>query len=104
MCLFFSIKVNAQEIRNFYDFKVKIIDGKEFDFSQLKGKKVMIVNTASKCGFTPQYAKLQDLYTKYGGEKFVIIGFPANNFFSQESGTKSEIEEFCTDRDKILTQ
>ncbi|OFX58181.1 MAG: glutathione peroxidase [Bacteroidetes bacterium GWA2_30_7] len=95
MCLFFSAKVNAQDIRNFYDFKVKAINGEEFDFSQLKGKKVMLVNTASKCGFTPQYAKLEEVYKKYGGEKFVIIGFPANNFFSQEPGTNSEIEEFC---------
>ncbi|OFX19900.1 MAG: glutathione peroxidase [Bacteroidetes bacterium GWA2_31_9] len=95
MCLFFSVKVNAQDIRNFYDFKVKSIDGEEFDFSQLKGKKVMIVNTASKCGFTPQYAQLEEVYKKYGGDKFVIIGFPANNFLHQESGTNSEIQDFC---------
>ena len=64
----------------FYDFKVKTLDGGTFDFATLKGKKVMIVNTASKCGFTPQYKDLEELYTRYGGEKFVIIGFPANNF------------------------
>lgn len=80
----------------FYDFKVKTLDGGTFDFATLKGKKVMIVNTASKCGFTPQYKDLEELYTRYGGEKFVIIGFPANNFLSQEPGTAAEIKEFCT--------
>lgn len=95
MCLFFNAKVNAQDILNFYDFKVKAINGEEFDFSTLKGKKVMIVNTASKCGFTPQYAKLEEVYKKYGGEKFIIIGFPANNFLSQEPGSNTEIQDFC---------
>ncbi len=79
----------------FYDFKVKTLDGKEFDFSSLKGKKVMIVNTASKCGFTPQYRELEELYEKYSDE-LVIIGFPANNFGQQEPGTDAEIREFCT--------
>jgi glutathione peroxidase len=79
----------------FYDFKVKTLEGKEFDFSSLKGKKVMIVNTASKCGFTPQYKQLEDLYEKYKDE-LVIIGFPANNFGKQEPGTASQIREFCT--------
>jgi glutathione peroxidase len=79
----------------FYDFKVKTLDGKEFDFSSLKGKKVMIVNTASKCGFTPQYKELEELYEKYNDE-LVIIGFPANNFGQQEPGTAAEIREFCT--------
>ena len=79
----------------FYDFKVKTLDGKEFDFSSLKGKKVMIVNTASKCGFTPQYKELEELYEKYSDE-LVIIGFPANNFGQQEPGTAAEIREFCT--------
>jgi glutathione peroxidase len=80
----------------FYDFKVTDIDGKEFDMSSLKGKKVLIVNVASKCGLTPQYAKLQKLYEKYGDDNFVIIGFPANNFGSQEPGTNVEIKKFCT--------
>lgn len=79
-----------------YDFKAKTIDGKEFDFSSLKGKKVMIVNTASLCGFTPQYADLEKLYQEYGGDHFVIIGFPANNFGSQEPGSNTEIHAFCT--------
>jgi len=79
----------------FYDFKVKTLEGKDFDFSTLKGKKVMIVNTASKCGFTPQYEDLENLYEQYG-QKLVIIGFPANNFLNQEPGSASEIREFCT--------
>ncbi|MBN2772626.1 MAG: glutathione peroxidase [Prolixibacteraceae bacterium] len=81
--------------KSFFDFKVEAIDGSEFDFSTLKGKKVLVVNTASKCGFTPQYEDLEKLYKKYGGEKFTIIGFPANNFLSQEPGTNDEIIEFC---------
>lgn len=80
----------------FYQFVVKDIDGKDFSLEQLKGKKVMVVNVASKCGLTPQYEKLESLYKQYGGEKFVIIGFPANNFLSQEPGTDAEIKSFCT--------
>ena len=79
-----------------YDFKVKTLEGGDFDFSTLKGKKVMIVNTASKCGFTPQYKDLEEVYEKYQGD-FVIIGFPANNFGSQEPGTATEIRKFCTE-------
>ena len=80
---------------SFYDFKMKTIDGKEFDFAQLKGKKVMIVNTASKCGLTPQYASLEELYKEFGGDKFVILGFPANNFAGQEPEDNSTSAEFC---------
>jgi len=80
---------------SFYNIKVKSIDDKDYSLKQLKGKKVMIVNTASKCGFTPQYEQLESLYKKYGGDKFVIIGFPANNFLSQEPGSNAEIKEFC---------
>ncbi|MGQ1890891.1 glutathione peroxidase [Thermophagus sp. OGC60D27] len=80
---------------DFYNFKVKTIDGETFDFSRLKGKKVMIVNTASKCGFTPQYQQLQEIYQKYGGNGFIILGFPANNFLNQEPGTPEEIRNFC---------
>lgn len=80
----------------FYDFVVKDINGKDFKFSQLAGKKVMIVNTASKCGFTPQYEDLEKLYKEFGGKDFVIIGFPANNFLRQEPGSNKEIKEFCT--------
>ncbi|TSA35649.1 MAG: glutathione peroxidase [Porphyromonadaceae bacterium] len=78
-----------------YNIQVKSIDGKDFSLKQLQGKKVMIVNTASKCGFTPQYEQLESLYNEYGGDKFVIIGFPANNFLSQEPGSNAEIKEFC---------
>jgi glutathione peroxidase len=84
------------QTNSFYSFKVKTLDGGVFDFSSLKGKKVMIVNTASKCGFTPQYKDLEELYTKYVDDNFVIIGFPANNFANQEPGTASEIRAFCT--------
>ncbi len=83
--------------KSFYDFKVKTLEGKDFDFASLKGKKVMIVNTASKCGFTPQYEDLENLYEQYG-QKLVIIGFPANNFLNQEPGTAEEIRQFCTSK------
>lgn len=84
------------QTKTLHDFKVKDIDGKDFDLASLKGKKVLVVNTASKCGFTPQYKELQELYEKYGTEKFTIIGFPANNFMSQEPGSNAEIKEFCS--------
>ena len=92
--IIFSTLVYSQ--KSFYDFKVKDIDGKEFDLSSLKGKKVMVVNTASKCGNTPQYETLESMYKEYGNNNFIIIGFPANNFASQEPGTNSEIKTFCT--------
>ena len=79
---------------SFYDFKMKSIDGEVIDFSQYKGKKVMLVNVASKCGYTPQYADLQMLHEKHG-DKIVILGFPANNFGAQEPGTNDEIASFC---------
>jgi glutathione peroxidase len=87
---------SAQEKKSFYDFTVNTIDGQRFQLSSLKGKKILVVNTASKCGFTPQYAQLEDLYRKYGGTRFTIIGFPANNFLSQEPGTNEQIKAFCT--------
>lgn len=77
-----------------YSFKVTGLSGETIDFSKFKGKKIMIVNTASKCGNTPQYAELEQLYEKYK-DKLVIIGFPANNFKEQEPGTNAEIQEFC---------
>jgi glutathione peroxidase len=80
----------------FYDFKVKTLEGGDFDFSSLKGKKVMIVNTASKCGYTPQYKDLEEVYEKYQDE-LVIIGFPANNFMNQEPGSAADIRKFCTE-------
>lgn len=78
-----------------YDFTVKDLYGDDFSFTTLKGKKIMIVNTASKCGLTPQYKELEALYKKYKGSGFVIIGFPANNFAGQEPGTNEEIAAFC---------
>ena len=77
-----------------YDFKVEALDGSVIDFATFKGKKILIVNTASGCGYTPQYEGLETLYKKYQ-DKLVIVGFPANNFGGQESGTNSEIKEFC---------
>ncbi|MDR1348854.1 MAG: glutathione peroxidase [Prevotellaceae bacterium] len=93
--VFLALSANAQS-KNFYDFSVKTIDGNDLSLSQFRGKKVMVVNVASKCGLTPQYAQLQALFEKYGNDNFVIIGFPANNFGAQEPGTNAEIKEFCT--------
>jgi glutathione peroxidase len=88
--------LNENEMtKNILDFIVKDIEGKDFAFASLKGKKVMIVNTASKCGLTPQYKELEDLYQKFKNQNFVIIGFPANSFGSQEPGTNKEISVFC---------
>jgi len=85
----------AMTKQNIYQFKVEDLSGKTFDFSTLKGKKVMIVNTASKCGLTPQYKDLEAIYKEYKDQGFVIVGFPANNFASQEPGTNEEIASFC---------
>jgi glutathione peroxidase len=93
--LIFLLMGTAYAQTSFYDFTVKDIRGEDFPLSQLKGKKVLVVNTASKCGFTPQYEGLQELYEKYGGDDFMIIGFPANNFGKQEPGTDEEIASFC---------
>ncbi len=96
LILLFSGILAAQNNTGFYNLKSKTIDGESFLFSSLKGKKVLIVNTASKCGNTPQYKDLEALYQKYKAGNFVIIGFPANNFLSQEPGSNSDIKEFCT--------
>ncbi len=101
-------EVNAQTSKNklsktdkamaketIYQFKVEDLSGDTFDFASLKGKKIMIVNTASKCGLTPQYKDLEAVYKEYKDKGFVIVGFPANNFASQEPGTAKEIETFC---------
>ena len=84
-------KVTAKSI---YDFKVEALDGSTIDFSAFKGKKILIVNTASQCGYTPQYEGLEKLYETYK-DKLIIVGFPANNFGAQEPGTNTEIKEFC---------
>jgi len=81
--------------QSIYTFKVEDLEGKEFDFASLKGKKIMVVNTASKCGLTPQYKDLQALYEEYKDKGLVIIGFPANDFMKQEPGTNEEIGAFC---------
>src|SRR5215216_2600524 len=91
IALLVSLFITASSI---YDFKVEGLEGGSIDFSQFKGKKIMIVNTASKCGNTPQYAELEELYKKYK-DKLVIVGFPANNFGGQEPGSKEEISECC---------
>ncbi len=92
LILVMGTTISAQ---GFYDYTVKDIDGNSFDMSQLKGKKIMIVNVASKCGLTPQYEKLEALYKEYKNDNFIIIGFPANNFKEQEPGSDQEIKEFC---------
>ena len=84
---------NAQT-SDFYGFQLKTLDGKNVDFSQYKGKKVLLVNTASECGYTPQYAELQQLHEQHGNE-VVVLGFPANNFGGQEPGSNQEIASFC---------
>jgi len=93
--LFLSFATFAQN-SSLHNFSVKSIDGEDFSLSQLKGKKVMVVNVASKCGLTPQYEQLQELYNEYKDNDFIIIGFPANNFGAQEPGTNQEIKQFCS--------
>ncbi|UJP63465.1 glutathione peroxidase [Mongoliitalea daihaiensis] len=83
--------------KSIYDFKMKDINGDEVDFSQFKGQKLLLVNVASKCGYTPQYEDLQKLHEQYG-EQVTIIGFPANNFGGQEPGTNEQIKEFCSSK------
>src|SRR5258705_1776360 len=93
--LLLSLILSATLSGSIYDFKIPGLDGTDIDFSKFKGKEIMIVNTASKCGNTPQYKDLETLYEKYK-DKLVIVGAPANNFGEQEPGTNSEIKEFCT--------
>ena len=80
---------------NFYDFKAKDIDGEMVSMEEFKGQVVLVVNTASKCGFTPQFAELEKLYKKYKDEGLVILGFPCNQFANQDPGTDAEIKTFC---------
>lgn len=93
ICL--SINVAKAQNMTVHDFTVNNIYGEEIALSQFKGKKILIVNTASQCGLTPQYETLEELFKEYGGDNFVIIGFPANNFGAQEPGTNEEIQQFC---------
>ena len=84
----------TQQMKTIYDYKVESLDGKEINFADFKGKKILIVNTASECGFTPQYADLETLSKDYK-DKLVVVGFPANNFGGQEPGSNTEIGAFC---------
>lgn len=93
---FFKKEAKSYPKGSIHSFVVKNLQGNDFDFSTLKGKKILIVNTASKCGLTPQYEKLQLLYDKYKSDNFEIIGFPANNFLWQEPGNSKDIQEFCS--------
>jgi glutathione peroxidase len=96
-------KAEPKEEKNMgpLDYKLTDIDGKEYDLSKLKGKVVLIVNVASKCGYTPQYTGMQELYEKYQKDGFVLIGVPANEFGRQEPGTDAEIKEFCSANYKV---
>jgi glutathione peroxidase len=87
--------IQEQQQKSFHDFEVKTLSGQDFNLDQLKGKRVLVVNTASECGFTPQYAQLQELYSKYADAGFVVVGFPSNDFGGQEPGSSSEIAAFC---------
>src|SRR6201999_2912206 len=93
--LMLSLFLLASAPSSIYEFKVTGLDGKPLDIAKYRGKKIQIVNTASKCGYTPQYANLEKLYEQHK-DKLVIIGFPANNFGQQEPGSAAEITEFCT--------
>jgi glutathione peroxidase len=84
--------------KSIYDFTMRSIDGGQVSLGKFKGKVVLVVNVASKCGFTPQYAGLEALYEKYKDKGFVIVGVPANNFMQQEPGTDEEIKKFCTNK------
>ncbi|WP_416864869.1 MAG: glutathione peroxidase [Imperialibacter sp.] len=92
--LLIFITSTAMAQGSFYDFKMASIDGETIDFSKYKGQKVLIVNTASECGYTPQYEDLQALHEQFGG-KMTVLGFPANNFGGQEPGSNLQIAQFC---------
>jgi len=96
LALFFTIAISAQNDHDMtiYDFSVPALEGGTIDFKDFKGKKILIVNTASECGYTPQYKQLEELHNEMG-EKLVIVGFPANNFGGQEPGSNEQIAAFC---------
>ena len=98
MILFFNTILSQNDtkmIKSIHDFSVTDIYGKNFDFNNMKGKKIMVVNTASKCGLTPQYKALEKLYKEYKDKNFIVVGFPSNNFLWQEPGSDDQIAEFC---------
>ena len=99
LALFPFHRLEAQQ--SFYDFIVEDAYGNEYDLAQLQGKKILVVNTASGCALTPQYEGLENLYRKYGGEPFVILAFPSNDFGKQEPGSNQEIASFCSSEYKI---
>ena len=103
VAMFLSIQ-NFGQKKTLYDFTAKTIDGKEFDFSTLKGKKVLIVNIATECSLAPQLKKLQELYEEYGGDDFEIIGFPCNDFGKQEPGDNEHINQVCSNKFGITFQ
>ncbi len=88
------VKITEQKMKTIYDYRVEGLEGDEINFADFKGKKILIVNTASECGFTPQYADLEKLSKEYA-DKLVVVGFPANNFGGQEPGSNEQIGEFC---------
>lgn len=93
--LFMGVSTLFSQEKTIYDFKVKTIKGDTISLANFEGKKIMIVNTASKCGFTPQYEQLEAIYKKYKDKGFVILGFPSNDFLHQEPGNNKEILAFC---------
>lgn len=94
--IFAQNQVKGKQMSSIYDFVVKDIDGNDVKLEQFKGKVMLIVNVASKCGFTPQYEGLQKLYMQYKDKGLVVLGFPANNFLNQEPGSNAEIKQFCS--------
>ena len=94
--VFLAFSTVAGQKKTLHDFTARTIDGQEYDFMQLKGKKVLIVNTATECSLTAQFKKLQELYEEYGGDDFEIVAFPSNDFGNQEPGNNEQIQSFCT--------
>jgi glutathione peroxidase len=107
-----AMNASADPVTSLYDLKVKALDGKPVDLAKYKGRTVLVVNVASQCGFTPQYAGLENLYLHYKDKGFVILGFPSNDFGQQEPGTPEEIAHFCSSKysvtfplfEKVVTQ
>ena len=100
LCIYCTVTASAAS-PSVLDFKMKDIDGKDVKLKKYKGKVLLVVNTASKCGYTPQYEGLQAAFDKYKEKGFYVLGFPANNFGGQEPGTEKEIKEFCTSKYKV---
>lgn len=96
-----AVPTASLKTKSVLDFKMKDIDGKDVNLKKYKGDVLLIVNTASKCGYTPQYEGLENIYEKYKAQGFYVLGFPANNFGSQEPGTEAEIKEFCESKYKV---